>query len=257
MSSGKRRRADTAFAANGCPRPKKRGSRCRAPGSAPTSSGAAGAGTRTLPLPPAWEPETLLDAGAAAAAEAAELRSRPWNKEDERALRGRIRDTMSKIEDISGGLQDAGRKGEAGILDGSGGEGGRWRGGGAGSFRAAAGRRTKSSQAGTAATQAEGEGSIKNLHESLRISLELAATGERHASANTTAMADMSEWLSNLERKQLVSPDQAVYRSSVDLSSRMKGLSRRRGSHTLSALHTVGRLPFRVRKKSRPKHVWF
>lgn len=206
-----RRRAGTAFAANGRPTHSKRRSRNRPPGSAPTTSGAAAAWPRTQPLPPAWEPETLVDAGDAAAAEAAELRSRPWNKEDERALRGRIRDTMSKIADISGGLQDTSGNNEAGGQTGGAGE--RGRGGGAGSVPATRGRRTKSSQADVAANPAGGEASIKSLHESLKISLELAATGEKHASANTTAIADMSDWLTNLERKQLVGPDEAVHRN--------------------------------------------
>lgn len=210
-----RRRAGTPFAANGRPTHSKRRSRNRPPGSAPTISGASASWPRTQPLPPAWEPETLADAGDAAAAEAAELRSRPWNKDDERALRGRIRDTMSKIADISGGLQDArestAAEGHAGG-GGGGGDGERGRGGGAGPVAATGGRRTKSSQAGVAANQAEGEASIKSLHESLKISMELAATGEKHASANTTAIADMSDWLTNLERKQLVGLDKALHR---------------------------------------------
>lgn len=171
--------------------------------SRPPASASAAVSTLLKPPPPAWEPDILVDVGDAAAAEQAEIRSRSWSKEDERALRGRIRDTMAKIEDISGGLQDPAGKGEAGgRVDG--GDGRRGGGDGAGSLPAGGGRRRKANQAVAAANQAGGEGSIKSLHESLQLSLELVATGEKHASANTTTIADMSEWLSNLEQKQLV-----------------------------------------------------
>jgi len=157
----------------------------------------------------------LVDVGDAAAAEAAERRSRSWDKEDERALRGRIRDTMSKIEDISGGLQDARGNNKAGG-QGGGIDGERGRGGGAGLFPATGSKRPKSGLAGVEANQAGEEANIKSLHESLKVSLELAATGEKHASANTTAIADMSDWLTNLERKQLVGAYKAVYLDRVD-----------------------------------------
>lgn len=159
-------------------------------------------------LPPAWEMGVLVDAEESAATAEAEGRSRSWSKEDERALRGRIHDTMAKIEDISGGLQDSGGNSEAGG-HGGGGNGGRGGGTGGGPFPASGGRRRKANQAGAATNQVGSEGSIKSLHESLKISLELVATGEKHASANTTTIADMSEWLSNLEQKQLVGTDAA------------------------------------------------
>lgn len=152
--------------------------------------------------PPAWEPGVLVEADDAALAAEAERRSRTWNKEDERALRERIRGTIGKINDISGGLQDSGDNGEAGG-QGDGASGRRGGGNGSGSCSSSESRRRKANQAG-AASQAGS--SIQSLHESLQISLELVATGEKHASANTTAIADMSEWLSNLEQKQLVGP---------------------------------------------------
>lgn len=195
------RRANTAHTADGRNSSRNRRSRSRPPASA-----SAATSTRIKPPPPAWEPDVLVDVEESAAATEAESRSRSWNKEDERALRGRIRDTMAKIEDISGGLPDSGGNGEAGG-HGDGGNGGRGGGTGAGSCPASGGRRRKPNQAGAAANQAGSEGSIKSLHESLKISLELVATGEKHASANTTTIADMSEWLSNLEQKQLVGSD--------------------------------------------------
>ncbi|CAM9851089.1 unnamed protein product [Scytosiphon promiscuus] len=142
----------------------------RAGSSRPTSVSAT---TGVRPPPPAWEPEYLVSDGDAGGAEATEARSPEWSNEDEQDLRCRIRDTMAKIEGISGGLQNSGGKGEAG-------------------------------DAGVAASQADGEGSIKDLYDSLQISMELVATGEKHASANATAIEDMSEWLSGLEQKQLI-----------------------------------------------------
>lgn len=47
-------------------------------------------------------------------------------------------------------------------------------------------------------------GSIDGLRNLLKLSLELVANGEKHASSNTAAMTEMSEWLSTLEQKQLV-----------------------------------------------------
>lgn len=154
--------------------------------------------------PPAWEPELFLETEESATARAKkELESRPWSKEDERALRGRIRDTMAKIEDISGGLQQPGPSAGAGGDGGPGtGRGGK---GGPSSSTASVSRSRNATQARAAANQPGSDGSIQNLHESLQISMELVATGEKHASANTTTIADMSEWLSNLEQKQLVS----------------------------------------------------
>lgn len=129
--------------------------------------------------------------------------SSEWSKEDEQDLRCRIRDTMAKIEGISDGLHNS-----AGKAEGSdNGNGGRKPGTavGSGPPRTAGRKRGKGNLAGTTACQAEDDGSIKNLHESLQVSMELAATGEKHASANTTAIEGMSEWLSGLEQKQLVS----------------------------------------------------
>lgn len=118
---------------------------------------------------------------------------------------------MAKIEDISGGLQDSRVNGEPGIR-GDGGNAGRGgAGGGVGSLPGSGGRQKKANRAGAAASQAAGEGSIKSLHESLQISLELIATGEKHALANTSTIADMSEWLSNLEQKQVVGQNASLY----------------------------------------------
>ena len=168
----------------------------------PPASASAATAMRAKTPPPAWEPGVLVEADDAALAAEAERRSRTWNKEDERALRERIRGTIGKINDISGGLQDSGDNGEAGG-QGDGASGRRGSGNGSGSCSSSESRRRKANQAG-AASQAGS--SIQSLHESLQISLELVATGEKHASANTTAIADMSEWLSNLEQKQLVGP---------------------------------------------------
>lgn len=193
------RPANSAFTVDG--RNNGRSIRSRSRPSASASSAATA--TRVKPPPPAWEPGILVDADESAATEEAERHTRSWSKEDERALRGRIRDTMAKIEDISGGLQDSAGNGEAaGHRDG--GNGGERGGAGAGSLPAGGGRRRKANQPGAAVNQVGSDGSIKSLHESLQISLELVATGEKHASANTTTIADMSEWLANLEQKQLV-----------------------------------------------------
>lgn len=169
----------------------------------PASASASASTAAAHSPPPAWEPEPFKETEESAATRAKqEMESRPWNKEDERALRGRIRDTMAKIEDISGGLEQPGPSEAGGHGGGVAG-----RGGGTGSGPSAAGvsRSRKNNQMRVASNQLESDGSIKNLHESLQISLELVATGEKHASANTTTIADMSEWLSNLEQKQLVS----------------------------------------------------
>lgn len=199
-SSVNARQAKTAFTANRRSGSSKRLNRHRKPASASASAPT----TAAHSPPPAWEPEPFLETEESAAARAIkEMESRPWSKEDERALRGRIRDTMAKIEDISGGLQQPGPSGEGG---GHGGPGaGRGGGNGSGSSAAGASRSRKNNQTRAASNQPEIDGSIKHLHESLQISLELVATGEKHASANTTTIADMSEWLSNLEQKQLVS----------------------------------------------------
>ncbi|CAM9497537.1 unnamed protein product [Ectocarpus fasciculatus] len=178
------------------------------PPAARSSSASASTAAVALP-PPAWEPETFLNAGENAAAEAAEAQT--WNKEDEMALRGRIRDTITKIEDLSGGLQGSGGKEREGDDGGGGGEGaeGQGRGNGPGPIPAGGGRKRRNNHRGGAVNQAGGgEGSIKHLHESLHLSMELVATGEKHASANTTTIADMSEWLSHLEQKQLINISQ-------------------------------------------------
>lgn len=173
--------------------------------SAPPSSSASASTTAVALPPPAWEPEAFLNAGGNPAAESAAAQT--WNKEDEMALRGRIRDTITKIEDLSGGLQGSGGKErEGGDGGGGGGAEGQGRGSGPGPISAGGGRKRRNNHRGGAVDQAGGgEGSIKNLHESLHLSMELVATGEKHASANTTTIADMSEWLSHLEQKQLVS----------------------------------------------------
>lgn len=166
------------------------------------------------PAPPAWEPETLVDLGesAAAAALGQQQQSAPdWNEEDERLLRGKIREAMEKIEGISSCLEHGKRGGEtnsSSVGGGDGSSGGRRVGGGGGGGDAAAiatssGRDRRGGRNRSAATR-EDDGSIEGLHGSLKLSLELVTSGEKHASANTTAMADMSEWLSNLEQKQLV-----------------------------------------------------
>lgn len=124
---------------------------------------------------------------------------------------------MAKIEGITGGLQSSGNaNGERGALDGENvTNAGRRGAGGSGSTGAALGaggggikgklttaregRREHDTRDGQ-----DGDGSIEGLRGSLKLSLELVTTGEKHASANTTVMADMSEWLLNLEQKQLV-----------------------------------------------------
>lgn len=198
------RRAHSAYTVDGRNYGRNRRSHSRPPASA-----SAATAMRAKTLPPAWEPGVLVEADDATVAAEAERRSRTWNKEDERALRERIRGTIGKINDISGGLQDSGDNGEAGG-HGDGGNGGRGGANGAGSCPTSQGRRKKANQAGAAASQAGS--SIKSLHESLKISLELVATGEKHASANTTTIADMSEWLSNLEQKQLVGTQRRLKR---------------------------------------------
>lgn len=178
---------------------KRRTPNGRSGGDRPSSNPAA---MGVKPPPPAWEPENLVTAGDASGAGATEGQSPEWNKEDEQDLRCRIRDTMAKIEGISGGLQDSGGKREA--VDG--GNGGRRQGAAAGSGPPPIGRgRRKNNQAGATVCQTNGDGSIQGLHDSLKISMELVATGEKHATANATAIEDMSEWLSGLEQKQLVS----------------------------------------------------
>lgn len=158
--------------------------------------------------PPAWEPELFLETEESAAARATkELESRSWSEEDERALRGRIRDTMAKIEDISGGLQEPRPSEKPWGDEGHG--AGRGGGPGSGSSMTGASTRRKNNQTRAASNQPGSDGSIKNLHDSLQISLELVATGEKHASTSTAAIADMSEWLSNLEQRQLVSSKNA------------------------------------------------
>ncbi|CAM9705857.1 unnamed protein product, partial [Ectocarpus sp. 12 AP-2014] len=71
--------------------------------SGPASSSASVSTTAVALPPPAWEPEAFLNTGENAAAETEAAQT--WSKEDEMALRGRIRDTITKIEDLSGGLQ--------------------------------------------------------------------------------------------------------------------------------------------------------
>lgn len=169
------------------------------------------------PPPPAWEPEHLVNTGDAVGAGSTDSRPQEWSKEDEQDLRCRIRDTMAKIEGISGGLQNPGGKGEAGD-GGNGGNGGRRSGASAGSGPPPVGRgRRKNNQAGATVSQAEGDGSIKDLHDSLQISMELVATGEKHASANATAIEDMSEWLLGLEQKQLVSQEETPIEQATSL----------------------------------------
>ncbi|CAB1115524.1 unnamed protein product [Ectocarpus sp. CCAP 1310/34] len=174
---------------------------------APASSSASASLTAVALPPPAWEHEVFLNTGKNAAAEAEAAQT--WSKEDEMALRGRIRDTITKIEDLSGGLEGSGGKEREGDDGRGGGAEAQGRGNGPGPIPAGAGRKKRNNHRGGAVNQAGGgEGSIKNLHESLLLSMELVATGEKHASANTTTIADMSEWLSHLERKQLINISQ-------------------------------------------------
>lgn len=171
---------------------------------APASSSASASTTAVALPPPAWEPEVFLHTGENAAVEAEVAQT--WSNEDEMALRGRIRDTITKIEDLSGGLQGSGGKEREEDDGGGGGAEAQGRGSGPGPIPAGGSRKKRKNHRGGAVNQAGGgEGSIKNLHESLHLSMELVATGEKHASANTTTIADMSEWLSHLEQKQLVS----------------------------------------------------
>ncbi|CAM9477034.1 unnamed protein product, partial [Ectocarpus sp. 12 AP-2014] len=175
--------------------------------SGPALSSASASTTAVALPPPAWEPEAFLNTGenAAAQAEAAQT----WSKEDEMALRGRIRDTITKIEDLSGGLQGSGGKEREGDDGGGGGAEAQRRGNGPGPIPPGGGRKKRNNHRGGAVNQAGGgEGSIKNLHESLHLSMELVVTGEKHATANTTTIADMSEWLSHLEQKQLINISQ-------------------------------------------------
>lgn len=155
------------------------------------------------PAPPGWEPVILTDdENSAAFQEATE-----WSEEDEHVLRARIREAMAKIDSISGGLGNA-RKGAGCSRGGGSGRAtstadGR-RTGGTGTEVGVAESRRNRRGGGVARASPEDESSIDGLHGALKLSLELVTTGERHASANTTAIADMSEWLLNLEQKQLV-----------------------------------------------------
>ena len=152
-------------------------------------------------LPPAWEPEVFVDLAdvTPAALERGQLPPAPtWNEKEERKLRAEIREALSKIEFITVGLPGAGRK----ALGGGGGGGGAGGGAGLASEKGREGR-------GSARVGNAEEGSIEGLHDSLKLLLELITTGEEHAAANTNVIADMSDWLSNLEQKRLVSE---VYR---------------------------------------------
>lgn len=154
--------------------------------------------------PPAWEPEGHLN-------------SRRWDgipnapersEGDENAIREQIHDAIERIESISGGLtgktatvsgaQRTSREGAGGGTSGGTGDG-PVMGAREAALEPRPDRRRKTLQ-----SKALEESSIAGLHGSLKMSLELATAGERHASASTEAMADMSEWLLSLERKQMV-----------------------------------------------------
>lgn len=160
------------------------------------------------PPPPAWEPELFVDPGESAA-ELKKKEALEWSKEDEQLLRGRIREAMEKIENISCGLGTARKQGEG--YEGDSGGGLRRGGGGDGGVRVATAARRDRKGRKSAGAAHEDDGSIEGLHGALKLSLELVTTGEKHASANTTTMTDLSEWLLNLEQKQLVSSECFAY----------------------------------------------
>ncbi|CAN0027481.1 unnamed protein product, partial [Choristocarpus tenellus] len=119
------------------------------------------------------------------------------NQEDESVLRARIQEVMARIDDISDGLCPS--KGQATMKD---------RGVPVTSSEGSDGEVCTSGDfAGTRGkpTGPETDGSIKGLHGALKLSMELVSAGEKHASDNSVAMAEMSTWLTDLQRKQIAS----------------------------------------------------
>lgn len=124
-----------------------------------------------------------------------------WKEGGGQMIHEKIREAIERVEGISGDLEHSHSRRRRPQIGGGGEGGGRAKTPGDVEALKSSARWIRGSSASVS------DVSMKEVRDTLSLSMELLDAGESSTSANTAAMEDISAWLSNLGQRQQVSSD--------------------------------------------------